>query len=184
MGFSKIAVVSGRVDMKEFALWLVASCLLLIGTDANAADIHTVDSGECRVRIVGEITYGDAARLIALADHSIVQNGESTSDSVLCLDSPGGSVIEGLEMARFILGKGVSTHIEDRAVCASICAIMFMMGNYQGGEVAGLSRSMHYRAKLGFHRPYLEADEARSYTSNDIEGVYRLGLETVLILFR
>ena len=56
---------------------------------------------------------------------------------------------------------------------------MFMMGNYQGSEVAGLSRSMHYRVQLGFHRPYLEADEARSYTSNDIESVYKLGLEPV-----
>lgn len=160
--------------------WLtVIGGLLFVGTAANAADIRLVQAADCRVKIEGEISRGDAARLTALSGHLLVHNGESTSGSVLCLDSPGGSVIEGLEMARFILENGVSTYIGDEATCASICAIMFMMGNYQGGEVAGLSRSMHYRAQLGFHRPYLQADEARSYTSGDIEGVYRLGLETV-----
>lgn len=152
---------------------------LFIASVSNAANIRVVQSENCRIEIEGEITQGDAARLKTLSGHLLVHDGESTSESVLCLDSPGGSVIEGLEMARFILESGVSTYIKDEAHCLSICAIMFMMGNYQGGEVAGLSRSMHYRAQLGFHRPYLEADEARSYTSNDIESVYRLGLETV-----
>lgn len=165
--------------MVSFACLIVIVSSLFIATASNAADIRIVQSGDCRVEIEGEITRGDAARLKALSGHLLVHNGESTSGSVLCLDSPGGSVIEGLEMASFILKSGVSTYIEDEADCASICAIMFMMGNYQGSEVAGLSRSMHYRAQLGFHRPYLEADEARSYTSNDIESVYRLGLETV-----
>lgn len=165
--------------MDSFAWLIVIVSSLFIAAPSNAADIRVVQSGDCRVEIEGEITRGDAARLKALSGHLLVHNGESTSGSVLCLDSPGGSVIEGLEMARFILERGVSTYIEDEAQCASICAIMFMMGNYQGSEVAGLSRSMHYRAQLGFHRPYLNADEARSYTSNDIEGVYRLGLETV-----
>lgn len=153
--------------------------LLFLGTAAIAADIRAVENGHCRVEIKGEIARGDAARLKSLSGHLLVHNGESTLGSVLCLDSPGGSVIEGLEMASFILESGISTYIADQATCASICAIMFMMGNYKGGEVAGLSRSMHYRAQLGFHRPYLKADEARSYTSSDLESVYRLGLETV-----
>ncbi len=165
--------------MVSFAWLVVIVSSLFIATASNAADIRIVQSGNCRVEIEAEITRGDAARLKALSGHLLVHNGESTSGSVLCLDSPGGSVVEGLEMASFILENGVSTYIEDEAICASICAIMFMMGNYRGSEVAGLSRSMHYRAQLGFHRPYLEVDEARSYTSNDIESVYRLGLETV-----
>jgi hypothetical protein len=165
--------------MEALAWVIVIVGALFIGTAANAADIRIVQTGDCRVEIEGEISRGDAASLKALSYHLLVDNGESTSESVLCLNSPGGSVVEGLEMARFILESGISTYIEDEAVCASICAIMFMMGNYKGGEVAGLSRSMHYRAQLGFHRPYVAADEARSYTSSDIESVYRLGLETV-----
>ncbi len=165
--------------MKTLARLFGIVSMLFIGATANAADIRIVQTGNCRVEIEGGITRGDAARLKALSGHLLLHSGESTSGSLLCLDSLGGSVIEGLEMASFILENGVSTYIEDGAICASICAIMFMMGNYQGSEVAGLSRTMHYRAQLGFHRPYLEADEARSYTSNDIESVYRLGLETV-----
>ena len=167
------------MSVATFAWIIVTVSTLFIANASSAAEIRITQTGDCRVEINGEITRGDAARLRALSDHLLVHDGESTSRSVLCLDSPGGSVIEGLEMARFIMENGVSTYIEDGASCASICAIMFMMGNYKGTEVSGLSRTIHYRGDLGFHRPYLEADEARSYTSNEIESVYRLGLETV-----
>ncbi|PVA06224.1 hypothetical protein [Thalassorhabdomicrobium marinisediminis] len=169
--------------MVSFVWIIVTVSTLFVANASNAADIRTTQTRDCLVEIDGEITHGDAARLMALSGHLLVHNGESTSESVLCLDSPGGSVIEGLKMARFIMENGISTYIGDGDVCASICAIMFMMGNYRGSEVAGLSRTMHYRSQLGFHRPYLEADEARSYTSDDIESVYRLGVETVFDIF-
>ena len=54
-----------------------------------------------------------------------------------------------------------------------------MMGNYQGSEVSGLSRRMHFTSQLGFHRPYLRVDEASLYTSNDLESTYDLGMETI-----
>lgn len=144
-----------------------------------AAVIKQSDDPECRVEIVGEISKGDAIAFKRLADYLIEDDGESTSASVVCLDSPGGSVIEGMAMAKFILEKGISTRIREDKQCASICAIMFMMGNYRGGEVAGLSRSMHFTSLLGFHRPYLRSDEASLYTSSDLENTYDLGMETI-----
>jgi hypothetical protein len=145
----------------------------------QAATIQISNDPECRVEIVGDIRNGDMETLQQLAEYLIVENGESTSASVLCLDSPGGSVVEGMAMAKFILENGVSTRIRTLKECASICAIMFMMGNYRGSEVAGLSRRMHYSSRLGFHRPYLQVDEAQLYTSSDLESTYDLGMETV-----
>jgi hypothetical protein len=146
---------------------------------ADSAEIQISNDSECRVEIVGPIVQGDMAALGRLASYLIVDNGESTSGSVLCLDSPGGSVIEGMALAQFILENGVSTRIRAEKQCASICAIMFMMGNYRGGEVAGLSRRMHYTSRLGFHRPYIRAGEAQLYTSSDLSSTYDLGMETV-----
>ncbi|MFG6562455.1 hypothetical protein [Sulfitobacter sp. 1A15299] len=137
------------------------------------------DDVRCRVELTGPIERGDAETLLGLADQLLVHVGESTRGSTLCLDSPGGMLIEGMEMARFILEKGVSTFLREDATCASICAIMFMMGNYQGEEVAGISRRMHFSARLGFHRPYMTPDEALSYTSEDVASTYDLGMETV-----
>jgi hypothetical protein len=153
------------------AIWLPAL--------AYSAEITISDDPECRVEIVGPIVQGDMEAFGRLASYLIVDNGESTSGSVLCLDSPGGSVIEGMALAQFILENGVSTRIRAEKQCASICAIMFMMGNYRGSEVAGLSRRMHYTSRLGFHRPYIRADEAQLYTSNDLSSTYDLGMETV-----
>ncbi len=146
---------------------------------AYAAEIKQSNDPECRVEIVGEIRKGDAVSLEQLARYLVVDNGESTSAAVVCLDSPGGSVIEGMAMAKFILENGISTRIREDNQCASICAIMFMMGNYRGSEVAGLSRSMHFTSMLGFHRPYLRADEASLYTSSDLESTYDLGMVTI-----
>ncbi len=156
-----------------------AALTILIAPPVQGAEIQKSDDDECRVQITGEIRKGDAEALARLSDHLIVDNGESTNASVLCLDSPGGNLIEGMNMAKFILENGISTRIRADRECSSICAIMFMMGNYRGGEVAGLSRRMHYTSKLGFHRPYLKPDEARLYTSDDLASIYSLGMETV-----
>lgn len=159
------------------------SVVLLSLTGTQAAKITRSTNPECRVEVVGEISKGDSVVFESFADYLIVHNGESTSPSIVCLDSPGGSVLEGMAMAKFIIKNGVSTRILADKQCASICAIMFMMGNYRGDEVAGLSRRMHYTSRLGFHRPYLKINDARNYTSNDLESIYDLGIETIYEIF-
>ncbi len=145
----------------------------------QAAEIRKSFDTECRVQITGEIEKGDAAALAEFSDHLIVDNGESTIASVVCLDSPGGNIREGKDMAKFILQNGIGTRIRADRECSSVCAVMFMMGNYRGGEVAGLSRRMHYSSKLGFHRPSLKIDEAQLYTSDKLASIYTLGMETI-----
>jgi len=152
---------------------------LLFPASLDAAQIVRSSDVECRVDILGPIERDDYAKLAALEEHLVINNGESSSASVVCLDSIGGNVTAGLAMAEFFLEKGVSTRIRRDAKCYSICAIMFMMGNYRGPEVAGLSRRMHVTAKLGFHRPYLSLQEAGSYTSGDIAASYEYGVASI-----
>lgn len=160
-------------------LLATVSFVLFSSMGTQAAEIKKSTNPECRIEVVGEIRKGDSEAFEGFADYLIVNNGESTSASIVCLDSPGGSLIEGMAMAKFILKNGISTRILSNKQCASICAIMFMMGNYRGDEVAGLSRRMHYTSRLGFHRPYLKIDDATNYTSNDLETTYNFGIETI-----
>lgn len=159
--------------------FLAALLLFVLPTSGIAAQITISDDPECRIDIKGQIERGDFLALLEFENYLIVNNGESTRQSVICLDSLGGDVKSGLAIATFILEKGVSTRLQQNAECYSICAIMFMMGNYRGAEVRGLSRRMHVTASLGFHRPYLSLQEAALYSSGDIEDSYEFGVTSI-----
>jgi len=158
---------------------LLTIALALLGTSAPAANIGISSDQECRVDITGPIEFGDFEKLAALKDHLVIDNGESTSGSMVCLNSPGGNLMEGLKMARFFLQEGVGTRIQSGKECQSVCAIMFMMGNARGPEVAFLNRRMHANSTLGFHRPYLSISEARQFTTGDIEAAYDIGIDSI-----
>ena len=161
------------------ALLFMAFAFAVSCSSAKAAIIGMSIDPECRVDIDGPIELGDFERLIALRDHLVISDGESTSGSVVCLNSPGGNLVEGLKMARFFLEEGVGTRIRSGRECQSVCAIMFMMGNARGSEVSFLNRRMHANSTLGFHRHYLSIGEARLFTSGDIEAVYDIGIDSI-----
>ncbi len=80
-------------------------------------------------------------------------DGESSSADTICLNSPGGSVLEGVKLAKQFYKQGVGTVIPAGAECHSMCAILFMMGIAQGPEVSFVNRKLHVTGTLGFHRP-------------------------------
>ncbi|MDX1245410.1 hypothetical protein GOL91_03580 [Sinorhizobium medicae] len=127
--------------------------------EAPAAAISKSDNDLCVLRLDGEIVEGDLARLEALAATEFKGfDGESTSKDTICLDSPGGNLLEGVQLAEQFYKRGIGTVIDKDAECYSICAIMFMMGMAQGPEVKFVNRRMHIAGKLGFHRPFLALD--------------------------
>lgn len=66
--------------------------------------------------ITDGLTYGFRK---ALREHDV---------KVVLLDSPGGSVYEGLEISAIIRDKGLSTLIPPDAICASACSFLFVAG--------------------------------------------------------
>ncbi|WP_170972020.1 hypothetical protein [Rhodobacter sp. SY28-1] len=163
----------------KICVCIVAGWVAALAAPSSAADIHVSTDADCKVDLEGPIVAGDFEKLVELEDQLVVSNGESTSGSLICLDSPGGSLLDGLKMARFILERGVGTRIREDAECQSICAVMFMMGNARGAEVAFLDRRMHASSTLGFHRPYLTIDEARQYGAGDVELAYDIGIGSI-----
>lgn len=135
----------------------------------------------CVVRLDGEIVYGDYQRLQAIGATAFKgSDGESSAADTICLNSPGGNVSEGVRMAEFFYQKGVGTVVDREDECYSICAVMFMMGIAQGGEVNFINRKLHVEGKLGFHRPYLNIDSDELISVRALALAHDAAVESVM----
>ncbi|WP_245279697.1 hypothetical protein [Rhizobium leguminosarum] len=147
---------------RSTAAWVVGFLValgLFAAESARAAEVTKSATDICVLRLEGEIVDGDLARLKNLASANFKGfDGESSSHDTLCLNSPGGSVVEGVKLADFIYKTGIGTVIDKGDECYSICSVMFMMGIAQGPEVNFVNRKLNVAGKLGFHRPYLAID--------------------------
>ena len=165
MIFSKLASIAFAGFM-SFAL---------MALPLSAATIAPVtDSDLCKLSLSGPIEQGDYDRFLAAAQTSFIpmeEVGESTSANTICLDSPGGSLLEGMLLAR---------HFYEEDLCASACALMFMMGRAVGPEVSFINRKMDINAKLGFHRPSLRLQAEGAFGSRDIEDSYDMAVTAVV----
>jgi hypothetical protein len=79
------------------------------------------------------------------------------------LDSPGGAVYEGLQIAAMIHDKGLSTFVPENALCASACAYLYFAGKERIAE-----------GDLGVHQFFGEDDQgsvgSTQYTVSEIVG--------------
>jgi hypothetical protein len=97
----------------------------------------------------GEIVEGDAERLLKVLQSSHVPPNDNIS---VYLDSPGGSLIEGLKLGKMILSLKANTNVgvqsSDRFApfpgqCASACVLAYLGGNY---------RFLNADSNLGVHQ--------------------------------
>jgi hypothetical protein len=94
---------------------------------ASAAELTATPSKENRTIVVlnGELEDGDASRFKELVTASATA-GKSVS--ALRLNSPGGSLREGVRLAAVIHGTKIATVIAAGATCAGACFIPFAAG--------------------------------------------------------
>ena len=91
--------------------------------------------------VTGQITKGDAGRF------QTYLSGMSEEPTLVALHSPGGLVIEALQIGRHIREKGMSSAVLAGAFCASSCPYILA-----GGEERIVSR----RGIVGLHQHYYE----------------------------
>lgn len=87
----------------------------------------------------GSIEQGAAARFRA----EIEARGEYVT--TIRLNSPGGSLEDAMAMARLVRERGYRTEVNDGALCASSCPLLF---------AGGVTRSAGQRAAIGLHQFY------------------------------
>ena len=151
---------------------------------ASAAKIEKSKTDLCVVSIVGKIEPGDFEKFLAVAKVNFPGSDPATTEAdTVCLDSPGGSLAEGVKFARYFYKEGVGTVIAEGQECYSACAIMFMMGKAEGSEeLTFINRKLHVHGKLGFHRPYLKIDLEEPINSKVLPDVYDGALQSALDL--
>src|SRR4051794_9934654 len=98
------------------------------GTPALSSEIRTLPGREGRVviYILGQIEFGDAERFVAQIKQA--KAAGKTVESVR-LNSTGGRLVEGGNLANAIKAGGFSTSIATGAVCASACFLAFAAGD-------------------------------------------------------
>src|SRR3569623_2558408 len=111
------------------------ACLAALPADAMQFSMLKGANGQKIVLAQGEIVQGDAGKLVrALRRASVDRHGTRT----VWLNSPGGSVIDSMNMADVIGAVGVTTVVPAKAMCASACAsVVFVAGRYRTVEKGG-----------------------------------------------
>jgi hypothetical protein len=126
--------------MKYALLAILAASTLLPATSLiQAAEFSRETYGNAfgYLNVTGRIVEGDFERFKQFAPRS-------TSDRIqIVLDSPGGSVREGVAIGRYIYEHQLDTTV--RRACVSVCALVWLAGN---------PRHVTFGAGIGFHAAY------------------------------
>ncbi|CAD0186270.1 hypothetical protein RUESEDTHA_03177 [Ruegeria sp. THAF57] len=190
------------------SVFLVVSNLAVfaISPDAHAAEISIASSQiernpepgvpftQCNMRLDGPIEAGDADRFRSLLADIDRHTEEQWPIVTLCLNSPGGSMTEGLAIAEEIrrdrprtessISPLVVTRLEAGAHCASACALIFMSGTREFSETDPIpARSMHPTARLGFHAPALVVKDG-DYNKAQVNHAFTISVNVIADLLR
>ncbi len=139
----------------------------------------------CSYQLSGQILPGDADRLETVLLGEIAQLdtypwGTTERQLVLCLEGPGGSFLEALQIAEFVRSNDITTRVNPNESCLSACAIAFLGGNLntRSGEGWRASRFIHPTSRLGFHAPELVLPDGQ-FTREDVGRAYDIAIEAV-----
>ena len=155
----------------------VAAILALAGLPglAGAATVHKIDTGDPKTTTLafrGGIQDGDLARLQAQTAKI-----PSSQRIVLLLDSPGGSVDEGIALGRYIYATKITTVAIQGPGCHSACTYVFLAGRDLFTDQP--SRIMMKGARLGFHQTRLSNLPNQNYSAQDIDTATRIGQDSI-----
>ena len=161
------------------AIILQWSIMLIV--DTAHADVRIVrdgTKGPANILIEGTIKKGDLAAFKHAVD-SISQTTVFKINGVplitIDLDSPGGDVMEAIEIGRIIRSRFLTTGAVKQQ-CSSACVFIL---------IAGVMRAVSDAARIGLHRPYfdpayfssLSAEQARSKYNELVEQLRRYFFE-------
>jgi hypothetical protein len=142
----------------------VLLALLLSTTAAWGADVAV--NGDT-VTFQGEIKDGDFQQFKSKT--------ASLNKAAVVLKSPGGKVLESLQIGEFVRQRGFSTRVDAYAYCLSACSMIWL---------AGKPRYMSGAAKIGLHAAF-DVNGKESGLGNAFIGSYltKLGFGQELISF-
>jgi len=150
---------------------VITSCIFYV-TFLNAANItaERVNNDVYLLKIIGQIFEDDGRKFKDLS--------QNIKRAVVVLDSPGGSVLGGLEIGRSIKNNNYFTAVPNKTLCASSCALIWL---------AGTKRFAEDDSFIGFHAAYVykNGKPVESGSGNALVGAYlnQIGLTDSAIIF-
>jgi len=185
------------------------SVILMLGISALGLSIpelsysatieeYTDSDMGCRLRLSGIIELGDAdilevqikdvLRTIPDRNQSYYNVGaEQYPTFAVCLDSPGGSLKEGVHIAQILYEYQISSAVPENAICESACAVAFMGGARDASNddqsVTIPHRLLNPRGRLGFHAPSLNIDDGQ-FTAEQLNTAFRSALDGIEAVLR
>ncbi|MEM5583837.1 PAN domain-containing protein [Roseibium sp. AS2] len=150
---------------------IVIGAILALPATVFAAEVQPSDVAGCDFHLRGPITEGDHLKLDGV--------GGSYQGRVLCLDSPGGSLLEGKKLFDRIWEANIRTRIVSGERCESACSLAFLGGSVtQGTAVIHLrDRKLDAGGTLGFHAPSLDLPAGGSFSGKQIEQAFEIALK-------
>lgn len=164
------------IEMKKIVV--LFALLLNFGTSSSAGELKVLTNTFCDWEFSGVIEKGDAEK--------IRQIPWSMRGLSLCLNSPGGSLSEGLAMFEAIWAKNLTTAVMPGARCESACAVAYLGGSLvdQGTDLTRhVERTLWLGGKLGFHGPGLNLANGQTYTNDDVGKAFQIAIATSARLF-
>ena len=127
--------------MKYVSFLFFVASLGLLSAVADAAQIDKMytSNGTPYIFINGEIVSGDAKRFHV----ALTEDMTGHSPKIVRLNSPGGEVYEGWELAQEMVKYHMSSIVTHDDVCASSCFSIFLVGKHRYSQP---------RSRIGVHR--------------------------------
>jgi hypothetical protein len=106
---------------------VLALCAVWVGSPATASELKsaTLKDGRIIVSISGDIAEGDTDALKAAIKAA---NDVGKLVSSVRLNSPGGNLLEGVQIAEAVRFAKMATNVGQGATCASACFLIFAAG--------------------------------------------------------
>lgn len=157
-GLAKVMVVLGAITTAgqlgtTYLPMLQTFVPLMFGHDPMGEYQVTVLADGRSILVRGMLREGSAKGIEKIID-------AAPAVTTLMLNSNGGRLAEGKQLAEFVHRRGLNTYVED--VCLSACTFVFL---------AGKERAATPNAKIGFHLPVVpwsssKADDGSEYMMN------------------
>ena len=141
---------------------------LCMGQVAKAGQVEIIyglsPNQPTRLHFVGEIELGDLDKLVSA--HATVSSrlGFCGSDTggmncEVTFSSPGGSLLEGMLIGKWIWDNSIPTRLTAGSLCASACSLAFLGGTFMYANARGPMKVIEANSYLGFHGVSTSTDE-------------------------
>lgn len=158
-----------------FIVFLTPTCA--IGKAAVVSEVKNTSYSNERIvilRLSGVISDGDAEQVSKRVGR--LRGGDRIA---IELESPGGSYLEGVKLAKLFREKKIATVVRNDKHCMSACAIAFLGGARGFAYNSRMMRLIEPRAKVGFHAPYLELPPSDQHTSVEISDAFQISVKVM-----